>query len=516
MEMKDFITKIEYIISKHGKSIVQEKRFVNILKDLYDFRYDRKLIEALYSIYEIDGIQALYTCPKKDLQNVIDKMSEHLSATKKSYDKNDFSLVLYSFAIALGMIDLNDYKNIGCSKPSSFNKRWKDIISFLSKKHFYKFKINGALKEIFLPKQILYCHIAFWLTFMLTTLILYYFVVNLESFFWSVVCVCCIDCIYLGKILNSNFNHVTETQDGVFLVYHLWGLIKSVLILFLVSQGDSILGTFLAFIIVCIWGFILIGSGILDKKSWKQSCFRRVFICSLVVISPFSIIWMSTNILPRMTNNSIKNVILIAWRSNDNRSLGYKQFRLKSSLDIAQVGTLNDYTVTKEKSQLYSQILSFKDSLNGDNVKVSVYLRNNIIMKISINDIGDHYDILKLYTEKYGTAETRVNKAVEPFFDEYHWTYPDGTIKLEIDADHKNKFFETFLHPLWTKFCIIYESSDYIDLERKIEENKLDEIKKKEQEEEQQEKIQELKMKEQENKKKLHKEQQFEKAKKVI
>ena len=106
------IDEISDIVSKYGKDIVTEERFVYILKDLYPDIDNQERFRIINSIIK-EGIldEMLNDCNKSNLYLFV-KDNACKIAKKYSYSSREISTIIYSFSIGLGIITKEEYEDI--------------------------------------------------------------------------------------------------------------------------------------------------------------------------------------------------------------------------------------------------------------------------------------------------------------------------------------------------------------------------------------------------------------------
>ena len=122
--MNKLIDEISAIVSRHGKYIVTEERFVNILKDLYPDRDNPEKFNIIkWCINEGITAEIVNHCNVGNIKKYVEKKSEYLKKQNNA-DPKEVSKVLYAIAVGAGCITKTDYhliKNSNQQNPAKQN-----------------------------------------------------------------------------------------------------------------------------------------------------------------------------------------------------------------------------------------------------------------------------------------------------------------------------------------------------------------------------------------------------------
>lgn len=466
--MRNLINNIQGLVGKFGKSIVLDKRFLNMLKDVYNFRDNPKLLIILEELYTQGCIRKIYNSSKKTIQKDI-KSIVAKERHQMSVEDDDITMVLYSFAIGINIIDYNDYISRNDKAPK--NKKGKNIF----------FVIKSFLKRLY--NSIDYTNAKIMSSFLLTTFVgLLLFYICEENEWWIFFCtiVLSLGDIVLGtwwasKTWLDNLNK--KGNISVFCACGTIGTLKSCVPLFYLNEETSFFAILLVLAIAFLWGSFTVVM-ILEqsaKYKWQQIIFTRNYTVTtslmLLIISSFVFLAPIRGCIENVINQNIRQE-----HSKIERNLGYKTFCLNNNLPYipnTTAGLQKRIGIDSLGTKL--EAITFKDKFYTDTTDIELIAYKGALIKITLNPcvLGMSEDVIKLYIQKYGTPENQLRQInffenplrmfMNPWSwdtDEYLWSYKNGTIKIYCGSS----------------FSISYISRVYskLELEEHIrEENKI-------------------------------------------
>lgn len=115
------IDEMRFVLNSYGWDILTQKRFVNILKDLYPDTYRPNKFGALNAIITNDGlVDELTNCTRHDLWTFIDTKSDELSSQEQIH-KIDFVEHFFALACIFGVTTKYNYLAYLKSRSSNLN-----------------------------------------------------------------------------------------------------------------------------------------------------------------------------------------------------------------------------------------------------------------------------------------------------------------------------------------------------------------------------------------------------------
>ena len=141
----------EQIVSKFGKGILKEERFVNILQDLYPNRDNPAMFRIIKSMINDGLISDLLSCNKNNIQNFTSKTASALNK-KYGYDKHLVEDILFSMSIGIGNITYSDYNALYTPSNQNQPKQKSKPSNYPGKKQTIK-PSNKQRKKAFQPKS---------------------------------------------------------------------------------------------------------------------------------------------------------------------------------------------------------------------------------------------------------------------------------------------------------------------------------------------------------------------------
>lgn len=455
--MRILINNIQGLVSKFGKSIVLDKKFLNMLKDVYDFRNNPKLLNIMEELYAKDCINKIYKSSKKRIEKDIKSILSDTNI-KSSFGEEDVYIVLYSFAIGINILN------------------YKDYISLQNQKRPKAKKAIGSLFVKLLCKLIACTYLRVVLVFLAASICgLALFYVCEENGWWIFFCTIVLifaDLICVALCLNINIDDSTSKGKSVVSACGTIGTLKSCLPFFYIKDETSFLAILLIFALVFLWGAstVMVATEQSSKYGWKQIIISKAYIITtlfmLLIVGSFAFL---SPIIAAIENKINENIRLE--HSKIDKKLGYKSFYLSDTLPQ----TINNIASLQERTGVDTlgvkmDIFTFKDELYTDSTNVELLCYKGILAKISlyIDNPGGTYseDLLKLYTEKYGVPEKPeipisffenpygmlLNSNYRQWASDRKWTFQNGTIIISGG---------TF------SFAVSYISNMYLKIEEK-------------------------------------------------
>lgn len=269
--MSELIIKIQLLVDKFGKDIMADKKFVNMLRDVYDFRYNAKLLDLIEKLYTLDCIKNVMSCRRKDLEKEIKKQVANACHQYSALNAKEVETVLYTFVISARIIDIDEYNEIMSSSSSIARKKYKTSPQ-VSTRSLCKLD-SLSMMNLF--------------TFILSTTIgLILFFVCLEANWWPFFCVLIVgigDMAYFCITLNFDENYskglqkYNVKQSASFMANSLIGILKTVMLLPIIYNAN---GTY-SYLLVC---FLLYGWGILLWGLFSVNFKRKYFWSTTIKI----------------------------------------------------------------------------------------------------------------------------------------------------------------------------------------------------------------------------------------
>lgn len=461
--MKELIDKITYLIGKKGKSVVTDKMFVNMLRDVYDFRYSPQLLAAINTVYDCNAIKQVLSCSKKKLENEVNKQTRIIC---KKYDKleaKDVEKILYSFAIAYGIVSIEEYQNI--STPSVTQNSEKKQNTSSNKKsstdrssgqkpdnNGNKAPSNPTSQKNKIDKVIIFHLSAYIITSVIGLVLLF---VCFDAGWWPFFCIFMVligDFCYSIPFTNDMtvLRNITVERFPTFFAIGIAGVLKS----FALLPIAFVLGGTFSFLLVALIIFAWVAFTVniyQDRQSPKRKNNKWLVPMSKTLIGLLllhaSILFSGLFYHPIYDiQYPIRNIILKTIRSTKKVDLGYKNYKIgnmfpSSEMQKDSIPVLNQDTIVYGKKAI---CYSFADTLNGTSVDVSLLVIENKISKIDISIPFSAFDIEDVYAEKYGWPEIPMEYIEhDNFLDsklsgfyisfEKEWTYPQGIIRICFD-----------------------------------------------------------------------------------
>lgn len=109
--MEKLINDIKQLAGRHEGVQVSDPRFLSMLRDVHDFRYNMKLNRLLGLLYKEGTIAAVCDTSKANLRSMISILSDNVQRKHSEFAKTDVTQVLYAFAIAVDIITLEEYRH---------------------------------------------------------------------------------------------------------------------------------------------------------------------------------------------------------------------------------------------------------------------------------------------------------------------------------------------------------------------------------------------------------------------
>lgn len=512
--MRILIDDIQGLVSKFGKSIVLDKKFLNMLKDVYNFRENPKLLNILEELYAQGQIVKIYKSSKKRIEKDINSIL--LSNRKqKSFKKDDIAMVLYSFAIGINIIGYDDYialKDKGQNEGKCRN-------AFIIVKSLFK-RLCCSIDRT---------NVRIVLSFLLASFIgLILFFICEENRWWIFFCTIILsigDLITVGCWADKSWlDNLNKKSAAIFCACGTIGALKSCLPLFYFKGDTSILSLLLIFGIIFLWGYFTVEVLLEHSKAckWQQIIYSKTYIVTtllmLLMISSFVFLAPIRAFVENEINNRIKQKY-----SQTERNLKYKTFYLNQKIPYATNGILGlNKRMGIDSLGAKIDVITFKDKLYTDSADVELIMYKEKLVKITINSyslgMSSSEEILKLYIGKYGTPEKQqrpidffenpLSMFIHPwswYTHDFRWSYKNGTINISCDYLIPNSISS-----------ISYISSTYLGLEYKERAREDNEIKAKERKEKQLEEISNQRYKNEIKKEEVLKKQSYSRTEKDI
>lgn len=109
--MEKLINDIKQLAGRHEGVQVSDPRFLSMLRDVHDFRYDRMLNRLLGLLYKEGTIKEVCETSHDNLRSLISILSDNVQRKHSEFAKTDVTQVLYAFAIAVDIITLDEYRH---------------------------------------------------------------------------------------------------------------------------------------------------------------------------------------------------------------------------------------------------------------------------------------------------------------------------------------------------------------------------------------------------------------------
>lgn len=109
--MEKLINDIKQLAGRYKDVQVSDPRFLSMLRDVHDFRYDMMLNRLLGLLYKEGTIAAVCDTSKANLRSLISILSDNVHRKHSEFAETDVAQVLYVFAIAVDIITLDEYRH---------------------------------------------------------------------------------------------------------------------------------------------------------------------------------------------------------------------------------------------------------------------------------------------------------------------------------------------------------------------------------------------------------------------
>ena len=109
--MEKLINDIKQLAGRYKEVQVSDPRFLSMLRDVHDFRYDMMLNRLLGLLYKEGTIAAVCDTSKANLRSLITIFSDNVHRKHPEFVEADVAQVLYAFAIAVDIITLDEYRH---------------------------------------------------------------------------------------------------------------------------------------------------------------------------------------------------------------------------------------------------------------------------------------------------------------------------------------------------------------------------------------------------------------------
>lgn len=476
--MRLLINTIQGIVGKFGKSIVLDQKFLNMLKDVYDFRNNPKLLNIIEKLYAKDYIAKIYKSSKKKIAKDVKSILTDSDITS-SFEEKDVRMVLYSFAIGINKLNYKDYISLQNQEPP---KAKKAIITLFIKRLC---KVVGctSLKVI-----------SIFLIASIVSLALFY--ICEESGWWIFFCTIILmiaDFLgFVALVFAIKDDNSTPRERPVLVACGTIGILKSCLPFFYIKDNTSFLAILLILILVFLWGGITMMT-LTEKNpkiSWKQfsKTYTITTLFMLLIVGSFAFLSPIMATVEYIINENIR-----LEHSKIAKKLGYKSFYLNDKIPH----TINTIVGLQKRMNtdtlgVKMDIYKFKDKLYTDSTDVELLYYKGILAKISlyIDSQGEIIPegIFNLYTEKYGVPE----KSEDPisFFEnpygmllysnyrlwkpERKWTFKNGTIIISGETYRPSVSYISNIYSIIEEKERLLEQQK--ELEQKRKEQQLEEI----------------------------------------
>jgi len=479
--MRILINNIQGLVSKFGKSMVLDKKFLNMLKDVYDFRDNPKLLNIMEELYAKDCINKIYKSSKKKIEKDIKSILSNANI-KSSFGEEDVRMVLYSFAIGINILNYKDY----ISLQNQEHPKAKGAIVTLFLKRLRKFIACTYLRVVLIFLVASICSLAL-------------FYVCEENGWWIFFCTIVLmlaDLIGVALCLNINMDDSTSKGRSVVSACGTIGTLKSCLPFFYIKDDTSFLSTLLILVLVLLWGAstVMVATEQSSKYGWKQIIISKTYIIAtlfmLLIVGSFAFL---SPIIAAVENKFNENIKLE--HSKLEKRLGYKSFCLNGKLPriINNIVGLQK-RIDTDTLGVKMDIFTFKDELYADSTDVELLCYKGVLAKISlyVDSPGGTFseELLKLYTEKYGIPEKAeipisffenpysmlLNLNYRQWISDRKWTFQNGTI---IISGGTFSFSVSYMSNMYTK---LEEKERFVEqqkiLEQERRKQKLEEIEK--------------------------------------
>lgn len=133
--MEKLINDIKQLACRHEGVQVYDPRFLSMLRDVHDFRYDRMLNRLLSLLYKEGTIKEVCETSHDNLRSLISILSDNVHRKHSEFAETDVIQVLYAFAIAVDIITLDEYRHPVVEKkeeqkqPAKRVSQRKEIVS---------------------------------------------------------------------------------------------------------------------------------------------------------------------------------------------------------------------------------------------------------------------------------------------------------------------------------------------------------------------------------------------------
>lgn len=109
--MEKLINDIKQLAGRYKEVQVSDPRFLSMLRDVHDFRYDMMLNRLLGLLYKEGTIKEVCETSHDNLRLLISILSDNVHRKHSEFAETDVAQVLYAFAIAVDIITLEEYRH---------------------------------------------------------------------------------------------------------------------------------------------------------------------------------------------------------------------------------------------------------------------------------------------------------------------------------------------------------------------------------------------------------------------
>lgn len=486
----------EQIVTKFGKDVLTEDRFVNILQDLYPDRDNPAVFRIVKSMINDGFFSELMLCNKGSIHNYVSKTVSALNQ-KYGYDKVFVEGIIYSIAVGCGAISQKDINS--STKTPAPSKSTKPTPAKPKRTHNPKQPNKPTQKHSFGNEKIKGIGLLI-LSFLGLFLGTFLYILYLVYSWWMLFTLLFIMVVHIATILPgvTLYDYQNKKYSSIFSGVLVFVCLNYLAPLLFVSDFIEENVTYYcgkvnldetSGIILCIFVFcflISIFQSLLNSNFFKiteRKEFVITFFCLSLIYGLFLLFpeldknHALSQVKNRMAELKNDSEILQKQRSQEKRDLQFMGVNFQMSrLDVDNIIKRDTSFTIKEtwknnddiegsftssdldvyyKSNNYrgaiDYVLCTKTLWDNKSVFVDLFFNNDSVVAIKVK--GDEYkwntidvgSVVPIYTKKYGEPELEFNSLLS---SPYHKIKPSLGHHIIKDKD----FYKEFI----TKYCWSY------------------------------------------------------------
>ena len=278
MEVEELSNNIRIVIDRLGQSVIREKKFVYAIRDLCAFE-DPIYLRAIDLVYKNHIVDIITKSSKRKVYKVIRNQSLLMHRLDNGIGRDVIETVLTAFAIALDIININDFRSHNDNKIGE------------------KFSLERIFKSLqSIDGNLILINVRFLLFSVFGDFILSYLLWN---YWWPFFCII----VYLGCLfifLISDIIHIfhirnkrkfSKLENSIYFAIYLISICKStfIWIYFLVNYDATIISYIICISVVYFWIIffkdifveMLKKIGIMDFEKYLTSLFMDLILINM-------------------------------------------------------------------------------------------------------------------------------------------------------------------------------------------------------------------------------------------